>query len=102
MTIHKEGYKPILISLAAVIFMAFLFRFFIPVYTAWHWLFYGSLILVFVWIVLFFRLPSRVFSIQHDKVVSPADGRVVSIEEINENEYIIYESDLDCLAIGVC
>lgn len=87
MTIHKEGYKPIIISFIVVICMALLFMFSVSEYASWNLLVYGSLVAVFAWIVMFFRLPSRTFTNQQNKVVSPADGTIVSIEEIVENEF---------------
>ncbi len=87
MTIHKEGYKPIIISFLIIALLALLFTLLLPEFTTWHILLYGALTLVFIWVVLFFRLPARDFSIQDGTVISPADGRVVHIKEVIENEY---------------
>ena len=46
------------------------------------------LLIVYGIIVNFFRCPIRIFSGEtEDVVVAPADGRVVVIEEVEENEY---------------
>ena len=41
----------------------------------------------FFFIVSFFRIPKRVHTISENEVVSPADGKVVTIEEIVDEEY---------------
>lgn len=46
----------------------------------------ASLIL-FVLVVQFFRLPTRVLTRDENQVIAPADGTVVVIEETNEGEY---------------
>ncbi len=40
-----------------------------------------------LFIILFFRVPKRNFTSERDKIVSPADGKIVAIEEITDNEY---------------
>ena len=35
----------------------------------------------------FFRIPDRDFNIQDNKIIAPADGKVVVIEHVQENEY---------------
>lgn len=42
---------------------------------------------MFLWIVLFFRMPSRVLNINPDLIISPADGKVVVVEKTFEDEY---------------
>lgn len=46
-----------------------------------------ALILIFVWVVRFFRLPRRNALIDKNLIVSPADGKVVAIEEVYESEF---------------
>lgn len=87
MYIHKEGYIHILI--ATVLFIAFgwlnyHFLYFIPVL---YWLIQLVLFLVWFWVLWFFRIPVRKFTEGQDLVVAPADGKVVVIEETQENEY---------------
>src|SRR4051794_15873899 len=88
MIIHREGYQSI--GIAALLFgfinlvsftflsgtapMAAMVVFFIT-------------LLLFLFIVSFFRIPRRVYKISESEVVSPADGKVVAIEEIIEEEY---------------
>ena len=88
MTIHREGYKSI--ALATIIFIALNMMFF--------WLFGASLLwlcIVFfvitlglvLFVVSFFRVPARTLTISNGQIISPADGKVVVIEEAFDDEY---------------
>ena len=88
MTVHKEGYKSI--ALATIIFIALNMIFF--------WLFGASLLWLYIaffiitlslvfFIVSFFRIPARKLTISNGKIISPADGKVVVIEEAFDDEY---------------
>ena len=88
MTIHKEGYKTI--ALCAIIFAAinlisfYAISFQLP---ALSWVILLVTLSLFLFIISFFRVPSRVLSINENYVVCPADGKVVVIEEITDVEY---------------
>ena len=41
-----------------------------------------------VFTLYFFRNPKRVISAQEGEIVSPADGVVLTVEEVNENRYL--------------
>lgn len=86
MKLHKEGTIIILVSfllLAGLIASLF-----------WllgaFWLTYilGLSALVFWFLIIqFFRVPKRTVTIDDRQVISPADGKVVVIEEVEETEY---------------
>ena len=44
-------------------------------------------LLSLLFVISFFRVPSRTFTIDDNKVISPADGKVVVIEEVTDEEY---------------
>lgn len=56
-----------------------------------HWLFYLvflTSVVVYSLLVNFFQCPIRIFGKETEKVVvAPADGKVVVVEEVEENEY---------------
>lgn len=88
MTIHKEGYKTIAIS---VILFALvnLISFYTLSYNL-PWLTWSILILslaLLILIISFFRIPNRKLTERDDAIVAPADGKVVTIEEVNADEY---------------
>lgn len=88
MTIHKEGYKTI--ALCAILFAAinlasFYFISFQMPGLSWLILFVSLAFLLFM--ISFFRVPSRISTIDEKYIVCPADGKVVVIEEITDVEY---------------
>ncbi|MEO6315437.1 MAG: phosphatidylserine decarboxylase family protein [Chitinophagaceae bacterium] len=88
MYIHKEGYKPI--AIAAIIFAVvnLLSFYFISFSLPWlSWLIFVGLFGLLLFIISFFRIPNRLLTKDDTKVVAPADGKVVVIEEMFDDEY---------------
>ena len=82
---HKEGYTIIFVSLI-IVGSLFLVIDFIGIPWLVKTLQIGLLI-VFILILQFFRNPKRNTQINDAHVVSPVDGKVVVIEEVQESEY---------------
>lgn len=87
MTLHKEGYKIIAITLIAAALLMW------PVsmlYENYTWLFalltVGIVVMVYL-VLQFFRLPKRTNTSALSELVAPCDGKVVVIEEVEEPEY---------------
>ena len=88
MTIHKEGTPSILIVLAFSGALSFAgFHFFGDSLPWVAWLLALLALTLFVFIVSFFRIPARHHTQDPGAVVAPADGKVVVIEEMHDNEY---------------
>jgi len=87
MSIHREGYKYILIASVLWAIIWFLcYRFLIDI--AWlFWPIQVACFLLWFWIIWFFRLPARDFTYNDKLAIAPADGKVVVIEETFEPEY---------------
>ena len=88
MNIHKEGYKSI--AFAALLFGAInviFFYFFSASMPVLGWFIFFSTLIIFLFIISFFRSPRRDFTVSHHEVICPADGKVVVIEEILDTEY---------------
>lgn len=88
MTIHKEGYKSI--GIAALIFGAINIASFIflgDAYPKTAIIIFIASAFLFLFIVSFFRIPYRSLTKGEREVICPADGKVVVIEEIMEEEY---------------
>ncbi len=83
---HKEGFKIIFFSaliLVATIFLA-------DHYIQNIWIQKGLMIVVLIFFILilhFFRNPKRNTQVSDDYIIAPADGKIVVIEEVMENEY---------------
>ena len=54
----------------------------------WHWAVPGVLILLIAFVMFFFRNPSRNNTFSKEQIVSPADGKVLNISKVVENEFI--------------
>jgi phosphatidylserine decarboxylase len=88
MTIHKEGYKTILII--AIVFALINLPSFYYISFSYPWLSWLIFIISFLFllfIISFFRVPDRKLTQGDNLVVCPADGKVVVIEETMEDEY---------------
>jgi phosphatidylserine decarboxylase len=82
---HKEGQKIIFITLALVVIITLLTDSIqIPWITK---LIQVALVIVLVLILQFFRNPKRHTQQNENQVISPVDGKVVVIEEVEETEY---------------
>ena len=88
MKIHKEGFKTIgLFALvtAAIIFASLVFL--APNFPIVAWVIVIAAIVLFLFIISFFRIPSRTHAAGEDLIVAPCDGTVVVIEEVEADEY---------------
>ncbi len=88
MTIHKEGYKTIGIS--AIVWLAINVFSLYLIGSFYAWLSIIILVLstfTFLFIVSFFRVPNRVLTKTNESIVCPADGKVVVMEEVIDQEY---------------
>lgn len=87
MYLHKEGYIHVLIATLLWLLIStvnYYFLFAIP------WLYWSLQLICFLlwfWVLWFFRIPNRKFMSGAQKVIAPADGKVVVIEETFEPEY---------------
>ncbi len=88
MTIHREGYKSIAVVLLLLGALNVSFFWFFGASILWlcYAIFFISFVF-FLFIVSFFRIPSRRLTIDEKSIVAPADGKVVVIEEVVDGEY---------------
>jgi phosphatidylserine decarboxylase len=87
MTFHKEGIPSLIITIVFITLLNIVTHYFFNDYSII--LFIGYLLSAFLLITIlqFFRSPSRNFLQKEGTIISPADGKVVVIEEVEENEY---------------
>ena len=86
MTIHKAGYKLLVkIAVALLIANALVF-YFLGNSLIFHVVWIASAI-IYLLIVNFFRSPNRIVLLNDNHILAPADGKIVVIEETEENEY---------------
>ena len=88
MTIHKEGTATIsLIAIFVGVLNIINFSYLFPVSAIGAWGVFIITVAFFLFIVSFFRMPVRALTISDDAIVSPADGKVVVIEEVEPDEF---------------
>jgi len=70
--IHSEGYKFVAISIIITLLSLFLSNFFTLIF-----------LVITVWVYYFFRDPERISINDQNYLVSPADGLIIKIREVN-------------------
>ncbi len=84
MKIHKEGHIIVFVSsLVLVIIYAFTLTF----NEWWTYLVFLISLIIFFGILYFFRVPKRKYIADDQALFSPADGKVIRLEEKVEDEY---------------
>jgi phosphatidylserine decarboxylase len=84
--IHREGHKILLVSCVLLLLIN------LTVALVFHNVMVYAImgvasLAIFIAFASFFRIPTRNFFTSDNHIVAPADGRVVVIEEVVENEY---------------
>lgn len=85
--LHREGKATILITLLVLFAVNASVQFLLSDYTLVHQILLVISVILLVIVLQFFRNPTIKPTIGDNLVVSPADGKVVVIEEVEEPEY---------------
>lgn len=84
--IHKEGIKTIIITFLYSIAFSICFLLYLD-FSVISWIITALCIGFTIFILSFFRVPQRKANGSDTLVSSPADGKVVILKEVQENEY---------------
>lgn len=85
--LHREGTDTLVYGLVAIVAIATILWVYVDC-KAFFWAFIVVFGTIYAIVVNFFRCPKRYYDGDTEKiVVAPADGKVVVIEEVEENEY---------------
>lgn len=88
MYIHKEGYTTINVTAVVVaVINTLTFLYLLPEYPVVVALTAILTLSLLLFIISFFRIPDRNFTRHNAQVICPADGKVVVIEEVLDEEY---------------
>jgi phosphatidylserine decarboxylase len=87
MTIHREGYPTLLLTLVVLTVLNVALHYFLPAQELLHNIVLLISLVLFLIVLQFFRNPHVEIQVQAGKVIAPADGKIVVIEETVENEY---------------
>jgi phosphatidylserine decarboxylase len=87
MAIHKEGYKILVFGFITLLVV----NIFVNIVWADHilvkWVFMICSMMLYIFLLFFFRWPARHLEPDHGLIYAPADGKVVVIEDAFEKEY---------------
>lgn len=84
--IHREGVKPLFFVLIALVALNFIVSTFVKGYYISD-IVLGLSIIFYGLVLQFFRNPVRHIKMDPYNIIAPADGKVVVIEEVEEEEY---------------
>lgn len=88
MKIHKEGLQTIIIStVVTLVVILIAVNFLMTRHPMWAWVISIAMVGLLIFILSFFRIPNRTHTEGEDIIVSPCDGTVVVIEEVQADEY---------------
>ena len=84
MKIHKEGHVIVFI---ATLILVMIYAFALAFNEWWAYLVFFISLMIFLGILYFFRVPKRKYIADDQALFSPADGKVIRLEEKVEDEY---------------
>ena len=87
MKFHKQGYPSLIITLVFITLLNGLIYLFLSDFFIITIIGYALSAFLLITILQFFRSPIRDFKQRDGEIISPADGKVVVIEEVEETEY---------------
>jgi len=85
--IHKEGYKILAFGFITLLILNIIVNIIWVDIELVKWAFILCSLILYIFILFFFRLPARTMEPDPGLIYAPADGKVVVIEETLENEY---------------
>ena len=88
MGLHKEGKFILIFSLFLFAALSWGSTVLFPEMPVISYIITGALVLVYIWFLWFFRVPSIQINKGEKSILAPADGKVVVIENANESEYL--------------
>lgn len=97
MKIHREGKKIIFLTLGLTTLIVLLMLFLVKEWNVVHYLFVAGLAVLSALVTAFFRIPRRIFTESPSEIISPADGTIVTIEQVYEKNYIKDE----CMQVSI-
>jgi phosphatidylserine decarboxylase len=87
MSIHREGYKILAFGFIILLLINILVNIFLADNILIKWIFGIGSLMLYIFLLFFFRLPARSLEPVPGLIYAPADGKVVVIEKTVEKEY---------------
>ena len=82
--IHKEGYKILAFGFIILLILNVIVNIIWVDIELLRWAFIICSLMLYIFLLFFFRLPARIIEPDPDLIYAPADGKVVVIEETLE------------------
>lgn len=87
MRIHREGYRTLMLILSLLLILDFIILYLVNWNNIVESIVFSASIALFLFFMIFFRSPRRNVVFSEGKILAPADGEVVVIEEVQDSEY---------------
>jgi phosphatidylserine decarboxylase len=87
MAIHKEGYKILVFGFITLLVVNIIVNIIWSDHVLMKWAFMICSMMLYIFLLFFFRWPARHLEPDNGLVYAPADGKVVVIEDTFEKEY---------------
>jgi phosphatidylserine decarboxylase len=87
MAIHKEGYKILAFGFITLLVVNIIVNIVWTDHVIVKWAFMICSMMIYIFLLFFFRWPARHLDPDQGLIYAPADGKVVVIEDTFENEY---------------
>ncbi|MCA1757520.1 MAG: phosphatidylserine decarboxylase family protein [Bacteroidales bacterium] len=87
MKIHREGYRILMLAAIVILLINLLIFRLTGVSEVMQVLIPAISLIIFLFMLYFFRSPERNILPEQGVIVAPADGKVVAIEEVEKSEY---------------
>lgn len=87
MSIHKEGYKILALGFLILLLLNVVVNIIWADLELVKWTFIICSLMLYIFLLFFFRLPARTLNPDPGIIYAPADGKVVVVEETMEKEY---------------
>jgi phosphatidylserine decarboxylase len=88
MSIHREGIKILVFLIFSLLAINLLIRYYFPDELILRYFIISASLLLFFFVLQFFRNPSVKIPLNDDHILAPADGKVVVVEKTLEEEYL--------------
>lgn len=86
MRINKEGYRIIFVTFCIFVLLGIIGFIYTPIW--FSAILSTALFITFLFVLAFFREPSRPVLSDDGIIYAPADGKIVVVEEVDEKEYL--------------
>lgn len=86
MKLHSEGYGIIAVATSVLVLLSFGI-WFMPIHPYVKYFLFSGFFILLTWTIYFFRYPKRTINKGENNILSTADGKIVVIEEVFEDEF---------------